>query len=114
MDLETDIAFLVCLAGNISVHLYFLVKDTVVSTKAKCQRSKKKGCCCCKKTAQQLFIMEKKNKAESARPLAYAVEEKELSVIKEEDEDSELDSSAPVPVPNQHLKAVVHYSNVNI
>jgi len=40
-----DIAFLVCLFSNLVVHLFFLVKDTVVSSKRKCKRSK-----CCKKT----------------------------------------------------------------
>ena len=40
-----DIIFLVVLFGNISVHLYFLVKDTCYQTKLKCKR--KGGCCCC-------------------------------------------------------------------
>ena len=47
--LPIDITFLTLLAGNISVHLYFLFKDTYISTKKKWISIKAKGCCCCKK-----------------------------------------------------------------
>ena len=49
MDVEMDLLFLVCLIGNISVHLYFLVKSSVVSAKESCYRKKMRGqryCCC--------------------------------------------------------------------
>ena len=49
IDQETDILFLLCLVGNVSVHIFFLVKDSVRSTKAKCRNAKRKGCCCWKK-----------------------------------------------------------------
>ena len=46
-----DIIFLVVLFGNIAVHLFFLVKDTVHQTKLKCKR--RGGCfCCCKPEPQ--------------------------------------------------------------
>ena len=40
-------AFLVCLCGNMLVHLYFLMKDSYLSTKDKCKR------CCNKKSKNQ-------------------------------------------------------------
>ena len=40
LDLEGDLAFLALLAGNLCVHLFFLVKSTVIGAKEKCRRSK--------------------------------------------------------------------------
>ena len=37
-DSEADIIFLACLFGNLIVHIFFLVKTTVVSTKDSCRR----------------------------------------------------------------------------
>ena len=38
MDAHLDILFLVALFSNIVVHLYFLIKSSVVSIKLKCKR----------------------------------------------------------------------------
>ena len=41
-----DISFMVCIGGNLLVHVYFLVKDSFLSTKAKIKAK------CCKKKAK--------------------------------------------------------------
>ena len=41
-DLEADIIFLVCLFVNLAVHLFFLIKTTVVKTKESCKKRYKK------------------------------------------------------------------------
>ena len=39
-DLEADILFLVFLFINLAVHLFFLIKTTVISTKENCKKQK--------------------------------------------------------------------------
>ena len=41
-DSEADIVFLVCLFVNLAVHLFFLIKTTVVKTKESCKKCKNK------------------------------------------------------------------------
>jgi len=50
MDLEGDCIFLGLLLGNVCVHLFFLIKSTVVDIKESCKKRKRegKGCCCCR------------------------------------------------------------------
>ena len=114
LDLETDIAFLVCLSGNISVHLFFLVKDTVDSTRAKCRRSKRKGgCCCLKKVRANVYeVKETKGKKgheqsnnlcnSSATPNGKVQDKlivvKKLSVICEENESIDDSEKSPIKI----------------
>ena len=47
-DLQADCFFLAVLFGNLCVHLFFLVKSTIVSTKEDCRKARKKRrriCC---------------------------------------------------------------------
>ena len=95
-----DVWFLTCLVSNISVHLYFLVKDTVQSTRKKCQKSKRKGCFCCKNRRSMLYKIEQKevNTKKSAT---------QLDVIAEEDEGLESDRAVhgkPVNMQDQIAK----------
>ena len=46
-DLEADCFFLACLFGNLCVHLFFLIKSSVVGAKEGCKKRKKKGKSCC-------------------------------------------------------------------
>ena len=64
IDLETDIMFLLCLIGNVAVHIYFLVKDSVKVTRVKCRIAMRKGCCCRKKEQDRKAVY--KATAESA------------------------------------------------
>ena len=45
-EFPLDVTFMLLLSGNLCVHIYFLVKDTCVSSKRKCKKAK---CCCLKK-----------------------------------------------------------------
>ena len=47
-EFELDIAFLACLFANLSVHLFFLIKDSIVSIKESCKRK----CCNKRRTAK--------------------------------------------------------------
>ena len=49
IDLEGDCIFLGLLFGNLVVHLFFLIKSTVVDVKESCKKRRRegKGCCCC-------------------------------------------------------------------
>mmetsp|Transcript_15832 Transcript_15832/g.21425 ORF Transcript_15832/g.21425 Transcript_15832/m.21425 type:complete len:98 (-) Transcript_15832:493-786(-) len=54
-DLPADIAFLVCLFGNLSVHLFFLIKSSILGAKLKIRKRRQQGksvCCCCSKPKQ--------------------------------------------------------------
>ena len=50
-ELEGDIFFLALLFGNLSIHLYFLIRNTIRGTKACCRRCNQK--CCGKKEQDQ-------------------------------------------------------------
>ena len=43
MDLEADCCFLFLLFGNLTVHLFFMIKNTIVATKDDCKRKKREG-----------------------------------------------------------------------
>ena len=112
-----DILFLVVLFGNISVHLYFLVKDTVHQTKLKCKR---RGgfCCCCKpqkqkKTPIKTSLNLKEDKPTPSKAILDA--KNALAVIDEEDDEEwddksnaprELGRFANIPIRKQPLDAV--------
>jgi len=57
-DFETDVAFLLILFGNISVHLFFLMKNTVQSTVITCK--KKKLCCFRQKKLGEAAVIRKR------------------------------------------------------
>jgi len=52
-ELEGDIFFLALLFGNLSIHLYFLVRNTVRGAKVCCKRCNQK---CCGKKEQDLKV----------------------------------------------------------
>lgn len=81
LDFEMDIFFLVGLFGNIAVHLYFLVKNSVVGLKQSCKRK-----CCQKKVVKYPVLPPKQNKHQQ-------IPELELEVISEEKEFEQSDYS---------------------
>ena len=49
LDWEGDIAFLSLLFGNLAVHIFFLIKSSVLGMKQKCRKCKEGKRCCCLK-----------------------------------------------------------------
>ena len=59
-DQEADLLFLIVLFGNVTVHLFFLIKTTVVETRENCRKRKMKGknWCCRKKKSTSVGLKE--------------------------------------------------------
>ena len=90
-----DMFFLVCLGSNICVHLYFLIKTSVVSIQVSCRRRKRecRPCCGCLCPQQKAQIKTKK-------AMAYAVStpERTKDYLKPRKRAARLNDSESLPM----------------
>ena len=124
-DLEADVFFLACLFGNLCVHIFFLMVNTVHGIKLSCkrQRARRTGCWkCCKRSvsasAKKYMIKGPLADHSLASPEKHnPVLQHELSIIDEhQSEENEVPASSErVPISSEMAsdrREVVHDSEL--